>query len=103
MVNSVIVDVALALGISPSVLTAMLALVTGAVGALGIERLAIARKRFKPPTPERARDTGFVMAVASAIPVAIIAGAGLEVALFIGGILAGGLGLLYVRGDITGK
>jgi hypothetical protein len=103
MVNEIIVEVALALGVSPSVVTAMLSLVTGAIAALGVERLAIARKRFKPPTPERARDTGFVLAVASAMPVAVIAGFGLQAALLVGGMLAGALGLLYVRGDLGNK
>ncbi len=100
MVNETIVEIALALGVSPTVVSIVLALVTGGLLALAGERYAISRKRFKPPTPDRARDTAYILGVGSLIPVAVFAGFGFGAVAAVGVGVGAFLGLQYIRGDV---
>lgn len=96
MVNQTIVEIATTIGISPTVLTAGLTMVLGSLLALAGERLAIARKEFKAPSPKRARDRAYDLLAASVVPVSVLAGFGTQVLGIVGGAAALYLGRKYV-------
>ena len=100
MVNETIVRIAIAIGLSPTVVSIVLAFASGGLLALAGERYAISRKRFKPPTPNRARDTAYILGAGSLIPVAVFAGIGLEAVAVVAGAVGLFFGFQYVRGDV---
>jgi len=100
MVNETIVEIALALGMSPTIVAMMLAFISGSLLALAGERFAISRKAFKPPTPDRAQETAYVLGAASLIPLAVFIGVGFQTLGIVGGAVGLFFGLQYLRGDV---